>query len=551
MLQVLVMLVVAWLWILPPPLWAQGSEEEPNWLQEIFAKNRPSPVAGMPYEDAMAILKRHNQKLINLPGVEGVGLSADGILVYTNNPSVVPSQVEGLPVNTTPPQAPVHLPPTRPQEAETEPPIPDCGPYAHWRPDVGRCQRDSTLPPESLIPSTPRMPLPPPAEVLILRPDGTREKAAACPEGLKEETEQGWRFCVPPDYTGSLPPLWEPPIAGIPYEEALVILERHQKALMQLPGVTGVGLSAWGILVLTDTPAVVPSEVEGLPIITRPSRPARVGSHSRDTRIRPLRGAAAVRDQLWTGRATLTGTVLSQGRPWLIFPTHLMRNCHTHSGCPPGTTPDLNNCSPYAGIRRIVQPTDGSSELVGFVQRWDRIAAGTTLPNTDVAAAFMDNDAILGNGSLHAERRIEGWGGFIGSDGPPAFGTEVTLVSSVYGTPPSHTLKLVVVGINMERNVALHPGDCHDPDSMTTSNTFARFVNQTVYETPSGELCPLFGDSGSPILDAAGRIIGMLNWIGTGTICESGGTNASTIKAVLGFNNWYGTQTSGFALRCN
>jgi hypothetical protein len=94
--------------------------------------------------------------------------------------------------------------------------------------------------------------------VIVLRAGKEPEQADSCPEGLEEESEQRWRFCLPPRYAQPLPPLWEPPIEGIPYEEALGILERHKKELLQLPGVTGVGLSAKGILVLTDNPVLVP-----------------------------------------------------------------------------------------------------------------------------------------------------------------------------------------------------------------------------------------------------------------------------------------------------
>ncbi len=57
-----------------------------------------------------------------------------------------------------------------------------------------------------------------------------------------------------------------PPIAGIPYEEALAILERHREEIMRLPGVQSVGMGNGGIVVETDNPAVLPLEIEGLPI---------------------------------------------------------------------------------------------------------------------------------------------------------------------------------------------------------------------------------------------------------------------------------------------
>ena len=61
------------------------------------------------------------------------------------------------------------------------------------------------------------------------------EQAAACSEGLQEWTNYGWRFCFVP--------------------------EARQES-----GISWVWLAANDIHVRTATPAVVPPEVEGLPI---------------------------------------------------------------------------------------------------------------------------------------------------------------------------------------------------------------------------------------------------------------------------------------------
>jgi hypothetical protein len=109
--------------------------------------------------------------------------------------------------------------------------------------------------------------LPPPDGVIVLKPGKVREQAEACPEGFEEvEGYGGWRFCVDPHNPEPIPPLWSPPIAGIPFEEAEKILARHQQALIRLSGVGGVGLGSEGIEVEADDPAAVPSNVEGLPI---------------------------------------------------------------------------------------------------------------------------------------------------------------------------------------------------------------------------------------------------------------------------------------------
>jgi len=149
------------------------------------------------------------------------------------------------------------------QEGIGSPPEQQCGPYAHWNAEVGRCRRD--VPPPD-IPLPPQF-LPPPPGVIILRPGGVREQADSCPEGFKEHVSLGgWRFCIDLEHPETIPPLMAPPIAGIPYEEALAILERHREEIMRLPGVQSVGMGNGGIVVETDNPAVLPLEIEGLPI---------------------------------------------------------------------------------------------------------------------------------------------------------------------------------------------------------------------------------------------------------------------------------------------
>lgn len=66
--------------------------------QVIPADMMTPPIAGIPYEEAKAIFQR--QEFINLPEVQGVGLSAEGIVVRTDQPDLIPSTFEGLPVRT-------------------------------------------------------------------------------------------------------------------------------------------------------------------------------------------------------------------------------------------------------------------------------------------------------------------------------------------------------------------------------------------------------------------------------------------------------------------
>jgi hypothetical protein len=146
----------------------------------------------------------------------------------------------------------------------------------------------------------------------VLKPGKVREQAERCPEGSQAVTTyNNWRFCLTPGVSeGDIPPLWAPPIAGIPYEKVLEIHRRHVDELAKLPGVKSVGLREDGIHVSTSNPAVVPSQVEGLPIkVDPPEGPKKALDHTFNTSSRPLRGAVAVTETTLAGSyGTLTGT---------------------------------------------------------------------------------------------------------------------------------------------------------------------------------------------------------------------------------------------------
>jgi len=65
---------------------------------KAFLPLRPAFIAGRSYREALAIFQRHREELMRLPGVEGVGLGMDGLVVTTENPKILPTEVEGLPV---------------------------------------------------------------------------------------------------------------------------------------------------------------------------------------------------------------------------------------------------------------------------------------------------------------------------------------------------------------------------------------------------------------------------------------------------------------------
>jgi hypothetical protein len=96
--------------------------------------------------------------------------------------------------------------------------------------------------------------------------------AESCPEGFEETIDKDWRFCLNPSIFSTIPNLMTPPIAGIPYAQAEAIRERHAMELMRLPGVTGVGVGAEGVIVMTDHPEALPTSIEGLPVRADPAR---------------------------------------------------------------------------------------------------------------------------------------------------------------------------------------------------------------------------------------------------------------------------------------
>lgn len=179
--------------------------------------------------------------------------------------------------------------------------------------------------------------LPPPPGVIVLQPGGVverREDLDACPEGFEEHTRYRWRFCQPTDGNPEpFPPLMNRPIAGIPFEEALKIYEHHKDWLFALPGVTSVGLAGDGIEVTTDQPALVPGDVDGLPIKTEPPNKDAINvgsSHTGTTQVRPVHGSVLISDPDWGGlggTATLAAAVISQGKAWGILNAHSLLDC--------------------------------------------------------------------------------------------------------------------------------------------------------------------------------------------------------------------------------
>lgn len=532
-------------------LWAAGQSGESD---RSFIP-RPAvlgqPIAGIPFDEAVKIHERNAAKLRELPGVIGVAISGDGLIVETADPSVLPAAVKGLPVIPVPPVDPraaggiigaTSIPVPSPVEPAPLPPPTDhpheerpCPPDATRQVPEGRCQYASSLPQPDKLESKF---LPPPSGVIVLRPNKVRDHADSCPDQFREvEESNGWRFCLAPGTTEiDIPPLWVPPIAGVPYEEALEIHYRHVDELSKLPGVTGVGLHKDGIHVATTNPAVVPSHVEGLPItVEPPNGEKRTMGHTSSQAVRPLRGALNIGD-ITISSGSLTGIALSDGHPWLIFPAHLVNNCSSPSPCALNGTP-LNQCLHYTspGQSIMVQPPGGTSPTIGYVQRRTPIIPGSS--TKDVAAAYMDSDLVEGNGSLAATRTVEKdttATSFSGSIANPVVGQQVKMRSWI---GPPHELQLVVTSVGV---TDLVHSDC--------ANGNVSHTNQVHYTVTTVPLTTFErGDSGSPIFNSTEALVGMLNWcvVNSSGLCidEGGGTTASDIQSILKFDKFYGENT--------
>jgi hypothetical protein len=166
--------------------------------------------------------------------------------------------------------------------------------------------------------------LPPPPGVIVVKPGGERVRADTCPPGNIETTHLRWRFCLNFNQPEAIPPIMIPPIAGIAYEEAFKILERHRAELEALPGVVSVGMGGSGISIEAKDLSVLPKEVEGLPIEASPYVEQIIVDNSHNPDGLPVRGGLRMftLGGLSSPETTATGVAYAGGGMWLIFPSH-------------------------------------------------------------------------------------------------------------------------------------------------------------------------------------------------------------------------------------
>lgn len=87
-------------------VYAEESADLPLALEGLPVKRLPImgfPVAGRPYLEAEAIFFRHRAALERLPRVQEAGVDAEGIFVYTDWPEQLPISLEGFPVRARDP----------------------------------------------------------------------------------------------------------------------------------------------------------------------------------------------------------------------------------------------------------------------------------------------------------------------------------------------------------------------------------------------------------------------------------------------------------------
>jgi len=375
--------------------------------------------------------------------------------------------------------------------------------------------------------------LPPPPGVIILKPGGVRQQAEACPEGYLETKARGWRFCLDRAHPEPIPPLWVPPIAGIPYEEALKILERHRSELLALPGVHAVGMGGTGIFIRADKSAILPESVEGLPFEVHPwYGPWSPNSHSLSTAIRPVRGALWISGPNHTQAGTLMAIGFDCGM-WLIFPSHLVPDkCGAADPLGNCTEPSLRDCLKRYTPDLISQPPAVGTQPVnpiGHLVKWTRL-----LPNTlayDMAAAWADNDFNQGNGSLCVDRLLEQRGDWTGTEeSTPAVRDTVYLISA----NGPHVIRGMVTSINETHPVAVDICQGNARGSVGSSpNEFSYTPIDRGFQN---------GDSGSAVVTADNKLLGMHVDVNTNqppSMAEGGAVPAPLIRTVLGFSKWY------------
>lgn len=113
--------------------------------------------------------------------------------------------------------------------------------------------------------------------------------------------------------------------------------------------------------------------------------------------------------------------------------------------------------------------------------------------------------------------------------------TTVTVYTGDPGSSGFHAIPAIITALSPPGPPNVLTPISNEP---CVHNSDAGMYNQIFISATN--VCFAPGDSGAPIIDASGRIVGMFNWAVVPQGCDGGGTQADTIKRVLGFDFWYG-----------
>lgn len=122
---------------------------------------------------------------------------------------------------------------------------------------------------------------------------------------------------------------------------------------------------------------------------------------------------------------TLGGVVLSEGKPWVVGPGHAITGEVFPTGntsCPQPScglgTITLNSCPHYPSSPLALwqQSPASNPQTVAYMSKWPSVfppfqdSQGNLVYSdvADVAAGFIDNDTVDGNGSLSVDRKLTG-----------------------------------------------------------------------------------------------------------------------------------------------
>ncbi len=375
-------------------------------------------------------------------------------------------------------------------------------------------------------------PLPPPPGVPNLQLD---------PVGPMPETLPG--SCGPMQHWGpggcvdGAPEMGVTEINGIPWKEALEIYDRHRDELQKIPGVMSVGIGVNGIILgVLPQHGETPTTVDGLPVETEPFMGMQNYLHRTATqKVRPFHGGLAFAQtaDVPMPTCTMTTVALVHGDPWIVFPAHCLYplTCGVQSHYPPGPggTP-LWQVSRYSSPdTQIFQPPNPgtSDDLIGWVQRYSLAAATPQAVVLDVAIAAMDNNAVDRDLSVkdfvnpEMDKQLEMYNSFNGQRDPVA-GAHVTAVTADIANTGTH---LRSAHISQLGTTIGAPNGCPSQLDTLTNQIFL------ISDNPAASNNFQSGDSGSPLVDDGGYIVGMLQ---TGLGSNGSGKPMADVQRFLG-----------------